>query len=1363
MPKVFKLQQLGAAIQQILNAVRGKAEQSDLNAHTDNGDVHVSTTEKSRWNDTYTKTQVDERIEQGGKVKTVSVNGGDAVQPDEHGNIDIEVPTDLKDLNDDATHRTVTDEEKAAWSGKQPAGDYATRTELAWGLATKQPAGDYATNLALTEGLAGKQGTISDLDAIRSGAGKGATSLQGVKMEGDDEPLSPDGNGVVTIPQPEIPDSVTSVIANNELVLQTPDGQSVKGKVGITTGADGLLHLTLTDEEGHTYSSPIAGLRVVGNALQYSNDGETWTTVQTFGKLAIKYAQASDPASGDEGDLALVGSTNAYVLKVYVGGSWVSVCDFGTLDLTSDGITMAGENKTLTEKLVNYSKMEGAFMKDTIVSGDKLPDGASFSYETSYLRVNTDSAFTEDTVIKKIKFDKVTLDRATTRIDATLKVCVVDSSFAIKGDPHEYTLAADAYEIDVDIEVLAGEYIGIGGVKIGTYEENGVTKDAYLQLQYNPSQDGTNSHWCYASSIKKGGKLSNMNKFRVYNAFYCVSQFSGVMPKSADELVYDNTNSGLESENLQGAIDELNEKVNEIEPDVVAGNVGYDNSQSMLESETVQGALDEVAANTQIEDKIIEVEPGDILTLAKKSAYIDYRFQYDSRTPVSKIIFSKNHLDRVVDRQDFVGKVFACDSNRVVLDIKEFTLPSTSYEIDCNLVVPSGGFLGFLNSVVGTDSLGNEVCLLPTVKGVTSTVYGYSCLAVSLSVGATLNTALTNNYLSGYSVFTNREISEIAKDNKKQVDVLRTMLGENSVGVADATTCLMLGSSLTDDVYTPLGLGWCDRLNDLVDVNVLNGGWSGTALLANIRAMMSELINHDYTNSAAYRKIPYKIDYLWWGNTANHTPAGKEGILQLLEAKKVSEMFGAKMLVGTEHTAVTTVSAQAYDMSRREFGFKHNVPVSAITVIGGKLRGVAVNPNADPTKPYNGFSDGGTHDGYRAAGFFTIHRELLSRIEVRKNVKLFKVRPDYQGGSPTVAQLAYDGNEERFKYFTAIVAGSGGRNGGTNYVGVGRADNVDNDDYSVGDALGSALVQEEFELLKGNAITFNKYCLVEFILDRIHITKTTFSAEVSVEPTAVYISTKKSAYDNGCSEWVELTDKIYQNGVLTAHVEKMEHEIESFDKVKILLYYADGDFTLNKPTLRDYDGIAKVPNDLLNGYHHRQYGAELNAKTSCEEGWTLSNAEVKSLPTEIANYSRYNDVKSHVELLTDEGTMVKSVNVGTAKKVAVRVVANLFPKIATTRTFQNMTAEQLAEYISSDAPTVVERGYNFGTLTLGVNDAVYEEFLMQPGWMEYYTEIELTDETELTITIGRKNAVDGFTTNSGFKVLVHDVSVQAIG
>ena len=265
------------------------------------------------------------------------------------------------------TYKTASD----TWESKQFLGDdvedFAEETLWDDFGSGGQPAGDYATRTELAEGLATKQNTINDLDAIRSGAEKGATSVQGVKMEGDDDPLTPDENGVVTVPQPEIPDSVTSVIANNELVFQTPDGQSVKGKVGVTTGADGLLHLTLTDEDGNAYSSPIAGLRVDGNALQYSNDGETWTTVQTFGKLAIKYVHASDPSSGDEGDLALVGTTNAYVLKVYVGGSWVSVGDIGTLDLTSDGITMVGENKTLTEKMAEFETVEELDLSEAAV------------------------------------------------------------------------------------------------------------------------------------------------------------------------------------------------------------------------------------------------------------------------------------------------------------------------------------------------------------------------------------------------------------------------------------------------------------------------------------------------------------------------------------------------------------------------------------------------------------------------------------------------------------------------------------------------------------------------------------------------------------------------------------------------------------------------------------------------------------------------------------------------------------------------------------------------------------------------------------------------------------------------------------
>lgn len=87
-------------------------------------------------------------------IQGVKVNGTE-LTPDTDKKVDVTVPTKLSDLAADATHRVVTDAEKSTWSGKQSA--------------------------------------INDLDTIRSGAGKGATSVQAISVNGAS--LSPtDGN-----------------------------------------------------------------------------------------------------------------------------------------------------------------------------------------------------------------------------------------------------------------------------------------------------------------------------------------------------------------------------------------------------------------------------------------------------------------------------------------------------------------------------------------------------------------------------------------------------------------------------------------------------------------------------------------------------------------------------------------------------------------------------------------------------------------------------------------------------------------------------------------------------------------------------------------------------------------------------------------------------------------------------------------------------------------------------------------------------------------------------------------------------------------------------------------------------------------
>lgn len=65
----------------------------------------------------------------------------------------------------------------------------------------------------------------------------------------------------------------------------------------------------------------------------------------------------------------------------------------------------------------------------------------------------------------------------------------------------------------------------------------------------------------------------------------------------ADDVSYDNTDSGLTATNVQDAIDELKGDIDDIS--LEASNVSYDNTTSGLTATTVQGAIDEVAENTK--------------------------------------------------------------------------------------------------------------------------------------------------------------------------------------------------------------------------------------------------------------------------------------------------------------------------------------------------------------------------------------------------------------------------------------------------------------------------------------------------------------------------------------------------------------------------------------------------------------------------------------------------------------------------------------------------------------------------------------------------------------------------------------------
>ena len=76
------------------------------------------------------------------------------------------IPTKLSQLTDNVGFAKQADVE----AGYQPKGDYVTDDKLS--------SKGYATEKYVDDALEGKQGTIEDLDSIRSGAGKGATAVQ---------------------------------------------------------------------------------------------------------------------------------------------------------------------------------------------------------------------------------------------------------------------------------------------------------------------------------------------------------------------------------------------------------------------------------------------------------------------------------------------------------------------------------------------------------------------------------------------------------------------------------------------------------------------------------------------------------------------------------------------------------------------------------------------------------------------------------------------------------------------------------------------------------------------------------------------------------------------------------------------------------------------------------------------------------------------------------------------------------------------------------------------------------------------------------------------------------------------------------
>lgn len=605
----------------------------------------------------------------------------------------------------------------------------------------------------------------------------------------------------------------------------------------------------------------------------------------------------------------------------------------------------------------------------------------------------------------------------------------------------------------------------------------------------------------------------------------------------------------------------------------------------------------------------------------------------------------------------------------------------------------------------------------------------------------------------------------------------------NSTGYNDGKSVVTLGSSLSQCGQEFKTLSWVERLNDLVDINIVNSAKSGGNLETNIDSVSKgDLVYYDSvkTKIVVSRKCywSFKPSYFLWGNAANGTPAGGLNLYnQLKKAYAVTRQHGAQMILGGEDASLIGQyennnhlpllgGAKAYDACIKSFAKDFNVLVSPISVVHDKL----TFSDSYGTLPYKGTVEKfmGVHGGYRCSSPFLMHADLLSRLPLSKSIKAYKIRETYKGGNPTVTDLVYQGNEERLKFFRGLMPGTNG------ITPVQKIDNMDNGSFSVPETaiamIDRVYDSETYHFLNGDEITFYKWALFEAILEQVLIDKFTFSVISSKRPTGVYYA----VINEGVTEW-KSANFDYSDGVVsfTANDEdsvidastqdfRKKHILQDYDKVRILVNYADEEnWTMAKPVVSGYNGVAKSVQNIENKL--RKFGTELMDKTSVESGWTFGGgASVKAFPASMANYTRYNDVKKHIQLEVDGDSCSKTITIEKGvSRVAVRVVAQMFPKYATKRFVG--TEDENSEYVDATKATIRPADYNCGKLIVTLNKSAVQHAIIDNGWSESYFEFDVdSSDTEVSIKIERDTLVDNSYINHLRPVMIHDVSVQKI-
>jgi hypothetical protein len=671
--------------------------------------------------------------------------------------------------------------------------------------------------------------------------------------------------------------------------------------------------------------------------------------------------------------------------------------------------------------------------------------------------------------------------------------------------------------------------------------------------------------------------------------------------------------------------------------------------------------------------------------------------------------------------------------NSSTLAIKSITavvLPTQTTDLTgYNIQVAATDYIGFYSSAIATNvrsttSGGGGLINFPSTA-----IVGTVVTLPGAQAGWQLDIKIT--------VYSSRYVSKL------------TSPATRTLSYANADSLIILGSSLTESTYSMNGVGWIEKINDFSDLPIVNAGIGGVDWVYNMNQVVNDVaLRHDTSNTIR----GCHPAYIMFENSANGSPVGVNAIPLLRAAKDVCRFVGAKMLLGTEEYWIDY--GYEHDRKVSSFSYTDKIPYSALS----KLYKMLV-----PAQTYSGFFRSG-HSGYRVQSFFAAHWDnLISRLPIAKTIKYYRVRPTYKVGSPAVTDLTYVDSYERIKKFYAVSAGNGNADNTTN-AGI---DNLDDHTKDVSGGLNTATPNNETSyLLRGADLSFTNFALIEFIIEDVGVNTFTITASCSVSPSLVFLRCLNKA--NFTSSTFTTPATLWQTAIFTYSGTTLTVAINNdasfclYDKVSLLIQVS-GTFNLSKAQIVYNATVKKIENEST--FFERKFGPELLNFTDFVQGaWTLTGAAaVKSYPAGIDQYTAFNTQKSHLELVADGDTASKTVTITQpCTKIALRIVAQQFYKIATTRFNSNPTVLN-SGYIANNAPQITAGDFDYGELLVTINtNAVYRALVWQ-GWHEIYFEIPIyNDATSFTITLGRTSLVDSSYNNQNQGIHIHNVSAQRI-